>query len=890
MQPPGFRWIESASRLVPRRRRGAWRREWEAEVSYAWKRMLDRGRNSFLDRVRLRVRVFACWIDAFMEMKEDWRMTGLLNDLRFAFRGLVKNPAFSIVAVITLALGIGSTTSVFTFVDGVLIRPLPFSESQELVSIQHQGREGRDALPISPGLYLLYKEQASSLGEIAMSYPTAVNLLVGAEPERASIRVVTPGFFEVLRVSPVVGRAFLPEEELPGSEPVAVISDALWQESFGGDPSVVGQVLDVNGTNRRIVGIMPPDFGFPDRRARAWVPYEVDPAQAPLASFGASGIARLAPGNTVESVHAELQGLISRLSELFPESTAPAFLEEVNLRARIEPLKETLVGDVSTTLWILLGTVGFVLLIACANVANLLLVRAETRQRELALRLAIGASRREIVRFFMGESLVLAAVGGALGVAVSSWALSLSTSFVPANLPRIAEVGMDPRILGFAAVVTLGCAIFFGLFPLVRYGAEDLTNQLKDGGGRGATGGRDRHRLRNGLVVVQVALALVLLVGAGLMFRSFQALRSQEPGFEVEEVLSARVTIPVAEAPEWQDAAGFFRQLRERMLGQPGVLSVGWAQSAPLAGGVAYVTVGVEDHPRGPEEMPIFCSQMSAGEGYFETMGIELQEGRTFRTGDGAEGTRAVLVSESFADHWWPETSPLGRRIGNGGPDGTDWWEIVGVVGDVTHQSLQADPEEFVYFPVTRGPAASPGSVRSMDILIKTSGDPLQMIPVLRRELQDLNPRIPLSNPRTMEEVFRLATAPMSVTMTMLGAASFIALLLGLIGIYGVISYVVSQRTREIGVRMALGATAPAVRGMVVKQGLVLAVGGVILGLIAAGVLSSLMASLLFGVGALDPLTYASVSVALVVVAAFASWLPARRAAGVDPSRALRED
>ena len=425
----------------------------------------------------------------------------------------------------------------------------------------------------------------------------------------------------------------------------------------------------------------------------------------------------------------------------------------MGLRASIEPLKQTLVGDVSTTLWILLGTVGFVLLIACANVANLLLVRAETRQRELALRLAVGASRREIVRFFMSESLLLAVTGGVLGVALSSWVLSLSTSFLPANLPRIADVGLDFRVLGFTAFITLGCAVFFGLFPLARYSVDDLTAHLKDGGGRGATGGRDRHRLRNGLVVLQVALALVLLVGAGLMFRSVQALRSQDPGFAVEGVLSARLSIPSAESPGWQETAGFFRQLRERMIGQPGVSTVGFAQPAPLAGGLAFVTTGVEDHPRGPDEMPVFSSQMSVGEGYFETMGIEVLTGRTFRPGDGAEGTRAVLISESFANHWWPDTSPLGRRIGDGGPDGTDWWEIVGVVGDVTHQNLQADPEELIYFPITRGPAADPGAVRSMDILVKTSGDPLLLIPTLRRELRDLNPRVPLSNPRTMEEV-----------------------------------------------------------------------------------------------------------------------------------------
>ncbi len=817
-------------------------------------------------------------------------MTGLLNDLRYAIRGLVRYPAFTIVAVVTLALGIGANTAVFTLVDGVLLRPLPFQDPDELVSIEHLGREGQDQLPISDGLYLLYKEQAASLKGIAMAVPTEINILVGDEPERVPIQVVTPGFFEVLGVSPGVGRGFLTEEELPGAEPVVVLSDGLWRGSFGGDPNAVGRTLEMNGVSHRIVGVMPGDFGYPDREARAWIPYEVDPAQAPLASFGAEGIGRIAAGNTVEGVYAELQGLISRLSELFPESGAPAFLEEVGLRAEIRPLKETLVGEVSTTLWILLGTVGFVLLIACANVANLLLVRAETRQRELALRLALGAGRREIVRYFMGESLLLAVLGGGLGVVVSSWAVGISTRFIPSDLPRMAEVGVDLRVLSFTAMISLGCAIFFGLFPLVRYGAEDLANQLKDGGGRGGTTGRRRHRLRNGLVVIQVAMALILLVGAGLMFRSFVALRAQDPGFEVENVLTARLSVPSAEIQDWRQTADFFRQLRERMGGQPGVVAVGFGQRAPLSGGAGFVTIDVEDHPRGPEEMPIFSTQMLVGEGYFEVMGIQLRQGRTFQPGDGADGTRAVVISESFAHRWWPDSSPLGRRVGDGGEDGADWWQIVGVVADVTHQDLRGDPEEFVYFPTTVGPAANPQSARSLDILVKTASDPLQLIPVLRRELRALSPRIPLSNPRTMEQVFRVATSRTSFTMAMLGAASGIALLLGLIGIYGVVSYVVSQRTREIGVRMALGATAPSVRGMVVRQGLALAVGGIAVGLLAAGFLSSVMSSLLFGVNALDPLTYGAVAGTLVCVAAFASWIPARRAAGVDPSRALRED
>ncbi|MGW8268387.1 MAG: ABC transporter permease, partial [Longimicrobiales bacterium] len=502
---PGRGVIRAASRLVPVKRRAEWRREWEAETAYAWQRLRRKGRGSGLGAFRLRIRVLSCWIDAFLERKEGWKMTGLLSDLRFALRGLIRYPAFTVVAVLTLALGIGANTAVFTLVDGVLLRPLPFPNPEGLISLEHLGREGQDQLPISDGLYLLYREQASSLDGIAMFAGTAMNLVTGEEPERVPLQVVTPGFFDVLGISPVLGRAFLPEEELPGAEPVVILSHGLWARTFGEDPEILGRTLDLNGVSRRVVGVMPEDFGYPNRDAQLWVPYEVDPAQAPLASFGAGGIARLGTGSSIESVYAELQGLISRLGELFPDSGQPAFLAEVGLRARVRPLKEVLVGDVSTTLWVLLGTVGFVLLIACANVANLLLVRAETRQRELALRLAMGAGRRQIVRYFMGESLLLALAGGGLGVLVSTWALGISTRFTPMDLPRMAEVGLDLRVLGFTALIALGCALFFGFFPLLRYGAEDLANQLKDGGVRGATGGRDRHRLRNGLVVLQVA-------------------------------------------------------------------------------------------------------------------------------------------------------------------------------------------------------------------------------------------------------------------------------------------------------------------------------------------------------------------------------------------------
>jgi len=890
MSVPGSRLIGWASGLVPARRREAWRREWEAETAHAWSRMSRHGPPSTLARARLRLRVCSCVIDALFEKKEDVRMAGLLNDLRYALRGLIRNPVFSVVAVLTLALGIGANTAVFTLVDGVLLRPLPFQDAEELLSIQHLGRDGQDELPISDGLYLLYQQEVSGFAAIGMSVPSERTMVLGDEPERIQVRFATPSFFDVLAVQPVLGRSFLAEEERPGAEPVVILSHALWQRSFGGSPDVLDQTVDLNGIQARVVGVMPRDFGYPDREAQAWLPYPVDPAQAPLAAFGAGGIARLAPGTNLEGVRAEVESLIDRLDEFFPEDGAVPFLQNVGLRSRIRPLKTVLVGDVSTTLWILLGTVGFVLLIACANVANLLLVRAETRQRELALRLAVGAGRAEIVRFFMGESLVLAGAGGVLGALVAGWALNLTKLFIPVGFPRMAEVGVDLRVLGFTALISLGCAVFFGLFPLVRYGTVELANQLKDGGGRGATGGRDRHRLRNGLVVIQVAMALVLLVGAGLMLRSFQALRAMDPGYDVEGLVTARISVPSAEIQDWEEVSGLYRQLQDRLAGQPGVESVAFAQRAPLAGGLAFTTMEVEDQPRGPDETPVFANWMSVGPGYFRTLGINLLEGRPLQTQDGALGTRGVVVSESFARHWWPEVSPIGRRLGGAGPDGQDWWEIVGVVEDVHHQSLEEAPEELIYFPLTRGPVAGPGTIRTLDLLVRTAGSPIQFVPVMRRELRDLNPRIPLSSPQTMQAVLDRALAPTSFTMTMLGAAAGIALLLGLVGIYGVISYVVSQRTREIGVRMAMGATAPAVRGMVVRQGLGLAVGGVALGLVVAGGMSRLMASLLFGVSAMDPLTYGAVALSLVMVAVLASWIPAGRAAGVDPSRALREE
>ena len=884
---PGARLIEWASALVPFARREAWRREWEAEVAHAWRRMKAEGRPSAWAVARLHLRIFTCVVDALWERKETMTMTGLFGDFKHALRALGRRPTFTAIVVLTLALGIGATTAVFTIVDGVLLSPLPFDEPEELVSMRHLGRDGQDPLPMSTGLYRVYREQASSIESLGLWVSNAVNFVAEGEPQRITVQSVTPSFFGVLGAEAALGRTFTEEEGLPGAPNVVVLSDGFWRTTFGADPSAVGTTVDINGTPREIVGVMPRDFGYPDREARLWLPFVVDPNQAALASFGANAVGRLAPGSSVVSLQTDVDGLITRLPELFPEDGAVQFLQRVNLRGVVQPLKEQLVGDISRTLWILLGTVGLVLVIACANVANLLLVRTEDRHRELALRVAVGAGRGQVLRTFMTESLVLAAAGGALGVAIATLAVRVSVGMAPPGLPRVAEIGVDVRVLGFTTLVCLGCALVFGLVPLVRYGVNELAGQLREGGERGATAGGVRRRVRDGLVVAQVALALVLLVGSGLMLRSFQELRQVDPGFEAENVLTARLTVPPGEIAGWEETAGFFRQLRDRLAAQPGVVSVGFALAAPLASGVGFFTIEVEDHPRAPGELPIITYNNFTEVGYLEAMGIDLLEGRTFQTGDGAEGARSVVVSRSFAEHYWPDGSALGRRMRLGGPEEA-WYQIVGVVQDVRQQSLTDERSEMVYWPSTTDAGGSIQPTRGMDVAIRTAGDAVAFVPVLRREVAALNPRIPVASPRSMESVVGEAMAEVSFTVTMLGAASAIALALGLVGIYGVISYLVAKRTREIGVRMALGASGPTVRGMVVREGMGLAALGVVLGLVAAVALSRVMASLLFGVTATDPLTYAVVALAMAAVALLASWLPALRASSVDPATALR--
>jgi putative ABC transport system permease protein len=810
------------------------------------------------------------------------------HDLKVALRSLGRTPGFTAVAVLTLALGVGATTAVFTLVDSVLLRALPYPASERILSVQHEAQGGEMQMPISQGLYLLYAEHARSLSAIAMHAPSVMNFTGEGEAERMTGRAVTASLHDVLGVTPSLGRPLIPADNEPDAEPVVLLSHGLWQSRFGGDPEAVGRTVVMNGTSREIVGVLPRGFAFPDDEARFWVPQPLS-TSTNLMAFVSQGVARMAPGATPELVHGDLAGIIARLGELLPEAPPQmvAMIQRSQLAPRVSTLKEAVVGDLTRTMWTLLGLVAIVLLIACANIANLLLVRAESRQRELAVRQALGAGRWDLGRPVLAESLVLAVSGGVVGVAIAALAVRMTIALAPENLPRMGEVGMDLRVLAFAAVVSLVAAFGPGMLPLRRHGRGDLSTELREGGARGGTAGRKRHRVRNTLVVAQVVLALVLLVGSGLMFRSFVALMAVDPGFDREGILAVQVSVPPAEVAESRAAEEVFRQLRERLGSQPGVVSVSAASTVPLGGQLTLMGHGLEDFPTEEGEPPHMVHLTYVDPGYFETLGIPVVDGRTLGDGDAADALRGLVVSRAYAERWWPDASALGRRLS---VIGGDPWEIVGVVENVRHRGLQEDPEEIIYVPTLTGAAAEPQVARTRELLVRVAGEPMAFLSMVRSEVRDLNSHLPVSNPRSLQDVARASAAATSFTMAILGAASLVALLLGLVGIYGVVSYVVTQRTREIGVRMALGATGASVRRMVVRQGLGLAGIGIGVGLVIAFWASRLMDSLLYGVNSHDPVTYGLVAVTLLAVAALASWIPARRAAGVDPATALRQE
>jgi putative ABC transport system permease protein len=758
---------------------------------------------------------------------------------------------------------------------------LPFKESDRLVVLWNEYKKMDLQASNSVPDYLDRRQQSQTLESVAALTPGSMNLTGKGEPVRVMGATVTASFFPTLGVEPVLGRAFTPEEDQPGRDRVVVLSHNAWQQRFGADPDIVGSEINLDGEDHTVLGVMPPDFHLIFLNVEVWKPIAFTPAQMSDDNRGSEylvAIGRIKSGFTLEQVRAEMATIAARVIELFPDRGG--FLVNAGWTATAVPLREQLFGDLRAPLLVLLSAVGLVLLIACANVANLLLARAQGREKEIAIRAALGAGRMRIVRQLLTESVLLALVGGALGVLLAFWTLRVLLTLAPteSQIPILAEIGISPPVLLFTLGLSLATGIVFGLVPAWTVARADLHESLKEGGRSTESGGR--HRLRGALVVSEVALALVLLVGAGLLLRSVHGLLQVSPGFQPEQRLSFYTSLPASSYPDDARRIGFFRDLRPRIAALPGVRAAGAIHNVPFSGGNNTRSFRVEGYeaPEG-ESMPL-CESRIITPGYMQAMGVRLQRGRDFEERDTAESPLVALVDEKTVRRFWPNQDPIGKRIGFGSAGA--WREVVGVVGSVKNAGLEAEGREQIYVPYTQMP--QPG----MFVVVHTAGLPGSVTNAVRAEVKALDPNLPISDVKTMEQRLGDSIGVRRYAMFLLLGFSFIALLLAAVGIYGVISYSVSQRTHELGVRMALGAQPRDIFRLVVGQGMLLTSVGVGIGLLAAFGVTRLMSSLLFGVSAADPLTFGGVALVLAGVAVLGCYLPARRATRVDPMLALR--
>ena len=813
--------------------------------------------------------------------------------LRTTARALRRSPGFFLIAVFTLAVGIGANAAIFTVINAVLLRPLPYPEPERIMGVS-QTAPGINAPPkfeLSDGAYFVYRRDNRTLENLGIYWRDSVTLTGGQEPERISASGATASVFTVLRVPPAHGRALQAEDEKPGAEPVVILSDDLWRRRFGGDPAALGSTLQVDGVGRRVVGIMPGSFRFPDAEVELWVPITINPADLRTGGFNYKGVGRLRPDSSPERASRELSDLVWRIVDLPGSPMTRQMIETSKLATIVYPLRDDIVGDVERTLWVVLGSVGMILLIACANVANLFLVRAEGRQREVAVRSALGASQGAIVRLFLSESVALSLIGGALGLALAAAGVRLLVALRPEGIPRLEEIGVDGTVLAFTVALALLSGLLVGLIAAWRYGRPNLAPALKEGG-RGGTVGRERLHARNVLVIFQVSIALVLLVGAGLMVKSFWKLRQVSPGIDPRGVLTVRLDLPDARYTSEESRSRFTVQLLEKIRVLPGVESAGTIGQLPLGGGGNNNGHVIEDFPIEPGALPLILATRPVSPGYFETMRIPVLEGRDFDRLDPAQEGTEVLVSEALARRFWPGKSPLGKRLTQGATDEENnplWYTIVGVVGNVRDESLERPPVEAVYYPLQkRGESGTAPS--SFFLMVRGAVEPRQLVKPVRDAIWSIDPNLPLSEVRSMEEVVSRSMVRTTFTMLLLVIAGAVALLLGAVGIYGVISYVVSQRTREIGVRMALGAGRRDISRLVLRQGFVLAVIGIGVGVVLAFWVTRFMVALLFEVSPTDPPIFASVPALLAVIALLACYVPARRAAAVQPLEAIRSE
>ena len=816
-------------------------------------------------------------------------MEDFLADVRFACRGLRRSPGFAAAAILTLALGMGATTAIFSVIRAVLMSPLPYAQPERRVMVWSRWKDFPKTW-VAVGEVADYRRAIPSFASVAAWEIDQANLTGGADPVRVGVAGVTANTFETLGARPQLGRGFTEAEDRPGGPPVIVLGYGVWQNRFGGDPEVVDQVVELDGVARRVVGVMPRGFALPTdftedaaEPTQVYVPDQVDFSQGDHGNHGYYAAATLVPGATAARATAELKALTaaSTRAGLYPEA--------MRFDAFAVPVEEEIRGGARRALVLVFGAVGFLLLMACANVANLLLARAEGRQREIAVRAAIGAGKGRLIRQLLTESLVLAVAGGALGLLLAWAGVKIIAAKGAAGLPALAPIGIHPRMLLFAAALSLLTTLLFGFAPALQTLRLNLTESLRDGSANASAGLR-RQSLRAALAGVQMALAVLLLLGAGLMLRTLDALLHVDLGFQPEHVLTLQLRPPEASYKTPESVVAFYRALLDRVRGLPGVHAAGLVRSLPLAASIGDWGLDIEGYVESPGNHAKGDWQV-VSDGAFEALGERLVRGRTLAAGDTAEALPVAVVNETLARTYWPGQDPIGKRMRMGSATTRPWMTVVGLVRDERHNGVTAAIKEKFFVPYAQFPRAREGdAARGMTLVLRIAGEPMRLVNPIRAEVRALDPRLPVANVRLMTDVVDASMATPRLTGTLLTIFAGLALVLAAVGVAGVLAYLVSRRRREIGIRMALGASRANVLGLIVRRGVLYAGAGIAAGIAAALFLTRLMEGLLFGVAPRDPLTFVAVSAILLVIAVVASLIPALRAARVDPLEALRSE
>jgi putative ABC transport system permease protein len=812
-------------------------------------------------------------------------MESLLQDCRYAIRILARSPGFTLIAVLALALGIGANSAIFSIVNAVILKPLPYEKPEQLVQLWMRftgiGIPNDQNWVSAPEFVDL--QQTQSLSHLAAISSASFNINITGSPERIDSAVVSTSFFPLLGVQAQLGRVFLPEEGRAGRERVVLLSDGLWRRRFGADPAVPGRKLVMNGQSYLVVGVLPSDFHLP-LEAEVWTPLVFsadDLSPNNRGSHQYQVIARIKPGLSLEQARADMDLVSQRIIEQHPDY----HYREVNFRVIMIPLLEQQIGDIKTALWVLMSAVGLVLLIACANVANLLLVRASFREREIAVRQALGVSRRRLIRQLLTESAILGLMAGVVGLFLGYWALRLLTALAATSFPRVVEAHMDLRVLAFTLLVSLATGILFGLAP--AFSSRHVTHDALKEGGRGGTAGAGSQRLRGTLVVAEVALSLTLLVGAGLLIRSFLRLQEVDTGFRPEGVLTMRISLPNEKYSKMEQTRAFYRELLDRIRRLPGVDAAGGVTGLPLTGTGWSGTTTVDSQAVQPKDATPEADQRPVFPGYFEAMGIPLVRGRYFDRRDNETAAPVAIIDETMAQTYWPTEDAIGKRIRQGGRQSPlPWRTIVGVVRHVRYRTLESPSRVEFYWPYDQTSFA----LDSMSLAIHTSSDPRSLAGVVQRQVQALDPDQPAYRIRTMAELMSESMARRRLSMLLLAIFAGVALALAAVGIYGIMSYSVAQRAHEVGIRMALGAESTDVVRMVLGQSLGLTLAGISAGLLGSLALTNFLSSLLFNIKATDATTFLLVASILGVVALVASFVPAYRATTMDPVNALRQE